>query len=123
MQIYFEPSEVKAAIVSCGGLCPGLNVVIREIYMCLKYNYRVDEVYGVRWGYNGFANPNDWIRLSSHLVKDIHLKGGSIIGAARGGFDTEKIIQSMIDRKINLLFAIGGDGTHTALNLLIEEIN
>jgi len=114
---------VKAAVVSCGGLCPGLNVVIREIFMCLKYNYKVEEVYGVKWGYNGFANPNDWILLTSDIVKDIHLKGGSIIGAARGGFDAKEITKCLKEWGINILFAIGGDGTHTALNMLIEEIN
>jgi len=53
-EIFFRPEEVKAAIVSCGGLCPGLNVVIWEIYMCLHFSYGIDEIYGVKWGYNGF---------------------------------------------------------------------
>lgn len=122
-QIYFKPSEVKAAIVSCGGLCPGLNVVIREIFMCLKYNYRVDEIYGVKWGYNGFSEPEEWLKLETNIVKDIHTKGGSIIGAAWGGFDAKKITQVLKEQKVNILFAIGGDGTHTALDLLIKEIN
>jgi len=69
-------------ITSCGGLCPGLNVVIREIFMCLKYNYKVEEIYGIKWGYNGFTNLEDWIKLETSMVKDIHTKGGSIIGAA-----------------------------------------
>jgi 6-phosphofructokinase 1 len=115
---------VKAAIVSCGGLCPGLNVVIREIFMCLRYSYGVQDVYGVKWGYNGFwKHPDYWVKLTSELVVDIHKKGGSIIGAARGGFDADKILTSLIDRNVNLLFVIGGDGTHYACNMLIEEIN
>lgn len=50
--------------------------------MCLKYNYRVDEIYGVKWGYNGFSEPKEWLKLETNIVKDIHTKGGSIIGAA-----------------------------------------
>lgn len=123
-EIYFNPTEVKAAIVSCGGLCPGLNVVIREIFMCLHFSYGVDEVYGVKWGYNGFwQDPEHWVKLNTNLVKDIHKKGGSIIGAAWGGFDKDKICDSLIEWGINLLFIIGGDGTHFACNILIEEIN
>ena len=30
-KIYFKPEQVKAAIVTCGGLCPGLNDVIRQV--------------------------------------------------------------------------------------------
>ena len=91
--------------------------------MCLKYNYKVEEIYGIKWGYNGFTNINDWVKLETNMVKDIHTKGGSIIGAARGGFDAKKIVQSLVEQKVNVVFAIGGDGTHFALNLLIQEIN
>lgn len=92
--------------------------------MCLHFSYGVDEVYGVKWGYNGFwKDPEYWVKLNVNLVKDIHKKGGSIIGAAWGGFDLDKICSSLIERGINLLFVIGGDGTHYACNMLIDEIN
>ena len=63
--IFFNPDEVKAAIVTCGGLCPGLNVVIREITMSLWYNYEVRTIYGIKWGYKGFYTDTEknWIKL------------------------------------------------------------
>lgn len=72
--VFFEPSKVKAAIVTCGGLCPGLNVVIREVVMSLHFNYEAPEIYGVQWGYKGFyTNPDkNWIKLTPQVVKNIH---------------------------------------------------
>ena len=63
--IYYKGEDVKAAIVTCGGLCPGLNVVIRSIVLSLWRDYRVREIYGVKWGYRGFYEdfPNNWIKL------------------------------------------------------------
>ena len=74
--IFFEPKNVKAAIVTCGGLCPGLNVVIREIYLCLKFLYGVEEVWGIQFGYEGFYKY-DWVRLNNQDVKSIHFEGGN----------------------------------------------
>ena len=90
-EIYFNPDETKAAIVTCGGLCPGLNVVIREIVMCLYYNYGVKDIYGIKWGYRGFHKDEHIIKLTPSLVKDIHNSGGSFLGASRGGFDAKTI--------------------------------
>jgi 6-phosphofructokinase 1 len=122
--IYFKPDEVRAAIVTCGGLCPGLNVVIREIVMRLWFNYGVKSIYGVKWGYGGFwQDPKFWIDLNPDEVRDIHTKGGTILGSARGGFDLMKTVDELEDRGINQLYAIGGDGTHYVLNLIHEEIS
>jgi 6-phosphofructokinase 1 len=72
-EIYFEPKSVKAAIVTCGGLCPGLNVVVRELVMTLWFNYGVKTVYGIKWGYRGFyEDENYWIKLEPSVVGDIH---------------------------------------------------
>ncbi len=68
--IYFDPKEVKAAIVTCGGLCPGLNVVIRELFMCLHFNYGVKEIYGIKFGYKGFYEY-DWEELTVNKVSEI----------------------------------------------------
>lgn len=84
--IFFNPRDVKAAIVTCGGLCPGLNVVIREIYLCLKFLYGVDEIWGIKYGYEGFYK-HDWLRLTNDEVKSIHFQGGTILGSSRGGFE------------------------------------
>ena len=98
--IYFKPSEVKACIVTCGGICPGLNVVIREIFNCLYYNYKISEVYGVKYGYRGFYSY-DWELLTPESVKHIHHEGGTKLGSSRGGFDLEKIIDEITSHGIN----------------------
>src|SRR5260370_36433952 len=46
-RIYFDPPQTTAAVVSCGGLCPGQNDVIRGIVMELWHRYRVTEIDGI----------------------------------------------------------------------------
>ena len=91
---------MKAAIVTCGGLCPGLNVVIREVVMSLFYNYKVKEIYGIQFGYRGFYSY-DWLELTPEKVKSIHHLGGTILGSSRGGFDADKILEALEARHIN----------------------
>ncbi len=120
---YFNRNEVKAAIVTCGGLCPGLNVVIREIVMTLWWNYKVHKIWGVRWGYHGFYGPGDnYMSLNPDKVKDIHQLGGSILGAGRDVFDGEKIVAALLERGINQVYVIGGDGTHKGIMILAEMV-
>jgi len=94
---------VKAAIVTCGGLCPGLNVVIRSIVDCLWYNYNVREVWGIHWGYRGFYEnfPHNWEPMTPDRVRGINNLGGTILGSSRGGFNAEKMIEAIIDKRIN----------------------
>ena len=101
--IYFDPYKVKAAILTCGGLCPGLNVVIREIVMMLKFNYDCNDIWGIKYGYKGFYTDPDtnWVKLDTKEVRDIHKKGGTILGSSRGGFDVDKILDEIKRRKIN----------------------
>ena len=120
--IYFNPKEVRAAIVTCGGLAPGLNVVIRELVMSLWYNYGVTNIWGVKWGYKGFhagdkdlAKDKYWIPLNPNMVKDIHHQGGTIIGSSRGNFKGEEMVQRLTERGINQVYCVGGDGTHRAI--------
>lgn len=100
--IFFNPDEVKVAIVTCGGLCPGLNVVIRELVMSLWFNYEVKDIYGIRWGYKGFYTDveENWMKLKPKDVSDIHKLGGTFLGSSRGGFDGDKIIDSLLERGI-----------------------
>ena len=120
---YFNSDEVRAAIVTCGGLCPGLNVVVREIVMTLWWNYRVRKIWGVRWGYHGFYGPGDnYMSLDPDNVKDIHQLGGSILGAGRDTFDAEKIMNVIVERGINQVYIIGGDGTHKGILGLAELV-
>ena len=96
--IFSNTENTKVCIVTCGGLCPGLNVVIRELFMCLHYNYKVGEVYGIKWGYKGFYTDVDqnWIRLTTDVVKSIHKEGGTILGSSRGGFNADKILDALL---------------------------
>ena len=113
-KIFFDPGKVKAAIVTCGGLCPGLNDVIRAIVMGSFYGYGITSILGIRYGYNGLnpAMGYDPIELTPQLVEEIHLDGGTILGSSRGGTDDmELLVNTLKELGVNILFAIGGDGT------------
>jgi 6-phosphofructokinase 1 len=99
--VFFDPKKVRAAIVTCGGLCPGLNVVIREVVMSLHFNYEAQAIYGVKWGYKGFYNDESWTKLTPHIVKNIHKLGGTMLGSSRGGFNADKILDGIEKRGIN----------------------
>lgn len=120
-KVYFKSDEVLACIVTCGGLCPGLNTVIREIVCGLHYMYGVNKVLGIEGGYRGFYARNT-IPLTPKIVNDIHKRGGTIIGTSRGGHDTSKIVDSIQDRGINLVYVIGGDGTQKGAAAIFQEI-
>uniref|UniRef100_A0A803NTZ3 ATP-dependent 6-phosphofructokinase n=1 Tax=Cannabis sativa TaxID=3483 RepID=A0A803NTZ3_CANSA len=120
-KVWFESDEVHACIVTCGGLCPGLNTVIREIVCGLHYMYGVKKVEGIDGGYRGFYARNT-ISLNPKIVNDIHKRGGTILGTSRGGHDTSKIVDSIQDRGINQVYIIGGDGTQRGASLIFEEI-
>ncbi|XP_057799735.1 ATP-dependent 6-phosphofructokinase 6-like [Salvia miltiorrhiza] len=120
-KVYFTPEEVNACIVTCGGLCPGLNTVIREIVHSLDYMYGATKVLGIDGGYRGFYSKNT-IPLSPKIVNDIHKRGGTILGTSRGGHDTTKIVDSIQDRGINQVYIIGGDGTQKGAAVIYEEI-
>ncbi|GJN03616.1 hypothetical protein PR202_ga21080 [Eleusine coracana subsp. coracana] len=99
-EIYFEPEEVKAAIVTCGGLCPGLNDVIRQIVFTLE-TYGVKNIVGIPFGYRGFFERGlKEMPLSRGLVENINLAGGSFLGVSRGGAKTSEIVDSIQDKSI-----------------------
>lgn len=120
-KIYFESDDVNACIVTCGGLCPGLNTVIREIVCGLSHMYGVDKVLGIEDGYKGFYARNT-VTLTPKSVNDIHKRGGTILGTSRGGHDTIKIVDSIQDRGINQVYIIGGDGTQKGASAIFEEV-
>ena len=125
-KIFFEPSKTKAAIVTCGGLCPGINNVIRAIVFELHYRYGVQDVLGIRYGYSGFVkNEYPPVKLTMEMVDDIHMASGTILGSSRGTQETNVVVDSIIKQKINILFCIGGDGTlrgarDIALNAMLK---
>ncbi|MDA9101092.1 ATP-dependent 6-phosphofructokinase [Omnitrophica bacterium] len=123
--IYFNPKECKAAIVACGGLCPGINDVIRSIVMTLHYGYGIKKVVGIPYGYQGFIGryghkPH---LLTPERVSDIHKVGGSILATSRGNQSSAEIVRYLVGNKINLLFTIGGDGTLRGALAIAKEIN
>ncbi|KAJ6838913.1 ATP-dependent 6-phosphofructokinase 6-like isoform X1 [Iris pallida] len=102
-KVYFESDEVHACIVTCGGLCPGLNTVVREIVCGLSHMYGVTKILGIEGGYRGFYARNT-ISLTPKNVNDIHKRGGTILSTSRGGHDTSKIVDSIQDRGINQVY-------------------
>ncbi|MDA3900228.1 MAG: ATP-dependent 6-phosphofructokinase [Spirochaetes bacterium] len=112
--IYHDPSKAKAAIVTCGGLCPGINDVIRAIVMESFYSYGIKNIVGIPYGYNGLLPQNQYnfISLEPANVDDIHNDGGTILGSSRGGTDDVGVLVDALERmNINILYTIGGDGT------------
>ncbi|TYZ68505.1 hypothetical protein PybrP1_005465, partial [[Pythium] brassicae (nom. inval.)] len=124
--LFFEPSLVKAAVVTCGGLCPGLNNVVRDLTLSLWNLYGVREIYGIRMGFEGFYNwkalgePRAPLILTPEAVENIHHSGGTILGANRGGFDLDRILGFLTTRGVSQLYVIGGDGTHRAANKISD---
>lgn len=122
IHIAIKPSDTVIAISTSGGLCPGLNVVIREIVMSAWYNYGVRKIYGIKWGCEGAISLENWIELTPEKVRDIHREGGTILGTCRCQIDEEKIVDNLIEKGVNVYFSIGGDGTHKGLKKIGEEI-
>ena len=122
--IYHNPAWSRAAILTAGGLCPGLNEVIKFLTISLYRDYGVQDVYGIRYGYRGL-NPA-WnlapVRLTPDVVDDIHDKGGSILGSSRGSEDISVIVDSLKRSGINMLFCIGGDGTSRCAHEIAQEV-
>jgi 6-phosphofructokinase 1 len=112
-KIYFDTSKMRAAIVTCGGLCPGINNVIRSLVMEMHYRYGVKTIFGIRYGYRGFIPRYGYepLNLTPQNVDDIHEKGGSILSSSRGQQDSDEIVDCLERMNVSLLFAIGGDGT------------
>jgi 6-phosphofructokinase 1 len=123
-QIYFDPSKLKCGIVTCGGLCPGLNDVIRAIVMSLFYHYGVKTVFGFRYGYEGLTPKHGHtpLELNPDVVDDIHKWGGSILGTSRGPQDVAEMVDTLERMNVRLLFTIGGDGTLRGAQAIVEEI-
>ena len=124
-KIYFEPSKVKAAILTCGGLSPGLNNVIRAVVKTLSIEYGVHNIYGIRNGFHGLLPEYalEPIDLDVDNVDDIHNMGGTILGSSRGGGErTEEIVDSIERMNLSIVFIIGGDGTQKGSSAIAREI-
>jgi len=123
-KIYFDPSKLKCGIVTCGGLCPGVNDVIRAIVLGLFYHYGVETVFGFRYGYEGLTYRHGHVplELKPDIVGDIHKKGGTILGSSRGPQDISDMVDTLERMNVRVLFTIGGDGTLRGAQAIAEEI-
>ncbi len=123
-KIFFDPAKSRAGIVTCGGLCPGINNVIRGLTLCLHHQYGVKKIYGFQYGYEGFIPKykHDTITLTPETVDAIHGKGGSILASSRGEQPVEEIVDCLDRMDINMLFTIGGDGTLRGASAIAAEI-
>jgi 6-phosphofructokinase 1 len=123
-KIYFDPSKLKCGIVTCGGICPGLNDVIRAIVLSLFHHYGVETIFGFRFGYEGLSprHRHKPMELNLDVVADIHQSGGTILGSSRGPQDTTEIVDTLERMNIGILFAIGGDGTLRGVQAISDEI-
>lgn len=121
--IFFEPERTTAAIVTCGGLCPGLNNVIRSVYLQLHHNYGVRRVLGIRYGYRGL-NPAAGLpplELTTEFVEPIHKLGGTVLGSSRGPQDPKVMVDLLESQNVDILFTVGGDGTQRGAHEIAIE--
>jgi 6-phosphofructokinase 1 len=121
--LFFDPSKVRAAIVTCGGLCPGLNAVIRGLVLQLWFSYHCKDILGIRFGYQGIGDQGlAPIQLTPKDVSDIHSQGGTMLGSSRGTPPTSELVDNLERLGVNMLFTIGGDGTMRGAGALWQEI-
>ncbi|MEW6138266.1 MAG: ATP-dependent 6-phosphofructokinase [Thermodesulfobacteriota bacterium] len=123
-KIFFDPSKLKCAIVTCGGLCPGLNNVIRSLVLTLYHSYGVTNIIGIRYGLQGFipryGHPIQ--ELTRDWVSEIHELGGTVLSSSRGPQNVEEIVDALERMNVGILFTIGGDGTFRAAAKIAQEI-
>ena len=122
--IYFNPATLRCGIVTCGGLCPGLNDVIRSIVFCLHEKYGIAKVYGFQFGFEGLVERSALtpIELTTRRVSQIHEVGGTVLGSSRGPQPVDEMVDTLERLGIQLLFTIGGDGTLRGAHSIVEEI-
>jgi 6-phosphofructokinase 1 len=123
-KIFFDPAKVYAAIVTCGGICPGLNGVIRAITLTLWHIYGVKRISGIQYGYRGLLHDFHLpvVELNPQSVSNIHTLGGTILGSSRGGGErVSDIVDTLEQLNVNILFTIGGDGTQKGADRIAEE--
>ena len=123
--LFHNPKNTKAALITCGGLCPGLNNVIKSLVNVLEKDYKVSDIVGIRYGYKGLSkfSSQEPIQLNSEAVDQIHKQGGTILGSSRGNQDPQEMVDVLQEKGINLLFCIGGDGTLKGAKAIADAAN
>jgi 6-phosphofructokinase 1 len=122
-KIFFDPANLACGIVTCGGLCPGLNDVIRAIVLSLHHHYGVRTIYGFQYGYEGLSPKfgHQPVLLTPEVVSSINEMGGTMLGSSRGNQDVSVMVDTLERMKIGILFCIGGDGTQRGALAISEE--
>jgi 6-phosphofructokinase 1 len=123
-RLFFDPAHTRAAIVTCGGLCPGINNVVRSAFYQLYHRYGVRQVLGIRYGFQGM-NPmagSPPVPLSPEMVEEIHRQGGTFLGSSRGPQNVALMVDFLQHREIDILLCVGGDGTQRGVHAIWEEI-
>jgi 6-phosphofructokinase 1 len=123
-RVFFDPRTVRCGIVTCGGLCPGLNNVVRGLVLELAQGYGVRKILGFRYGYEGLISRcgHEPLALTPASVSHIHHQGGTILGSSRGCQDPGEVVDNLEALAIDILFVVGGDGTIRGAMQLTEEI-
>jgi 6-phosphofructokinase 1 len=122
--LFVDPARIACGVLTCGGLCPGVNNVIRSIVLSLTHEYGVRRILGFRYGFAGLADPeaDPPLELDDLAVKNIHEQGGTVLGTSRGPRDLGQMVDNLERFGIRVLFVIGGDGTMRGAHALVEEI-
>jgi 6-phosphofructokinase 1 len=122
---FFDPGKTRAGIVTCGGLCPGINNVLRGLVLELTHAYGVKEIFGFRYGYEGLIKRHGHtpLRLRPDMVAGIHREGGTILGTSRGNQDAGEMVDMLESLGIDMLFVIGGDGSLRGAQTIVAEVD
>ena len=123
-KIFFDPAKTTAAVVTCGGLCPGLNDIIKGIVTQCHYRYGVTKVFGFRYGFEGLIQRYGHVPMlmRPESVSQIHNFGGTILGSSRGPQDVAEMVDTLEEMRIDVLYVIGGDGTLRGADQIVHEI-
>jgi 6-phosphofructokinase 1 len=123
-QVFYDPAKLRCGIVTCGGLCPGLNNVVRGLVVELHHGYGVNQIFGFRYGYEGLVRRHGLgpVRLTPTVVADAHHEGGTMLGTSRGNQDPGEMVDRLQELGIGCLFVIGGDGTFRGAMGIAAEI-
>jgi len=132
-----DPAKIKRiAILTGGGDCPGLNAVIRGVTRAavLQHGW---EVIGILDGFDGLLRTNAYRKLTSGDVRGLQTRGGTILGTSNRGNPlhypvkkdgkivykdvTGNIVKNIKKLKIDVLIAVGGDGTMKITQNLFEK--
>lgn len=120
-RLFFDPGKVTCGVVTCGGLCPGLNNVIRSVVRTAQLGYGVRRILGFRYGYEGIVSKDAPLELTAVDVEDVHNDGGSFLGTSRGPQDVGEMVDCLVRRGVDILFTIGGDGTLRGSSAIARE--